>query len=94
MVSHTTRLVCYAIQRCPGPSIYLSILKEGFLKQSAGFPHETCKFARLRPPLIASMSRARPQCGAPDLSTFKAATSSDEQRAMHAEPEARWALRA
>ena len=35
------------------------------------------------------MSRARPpQCGAPDLSTFKSATSADEQRAMHAEPEA------
>jgi hypothetical protein len=34
------------------------------------------------------MSRARlPQCGAPDLTTFKAATTSDEQRAMHAEPE-------
>lgn len=34
------------------------------------------------------MSRRLPQCGAPDLTTFKAATSSDEQRAMHAEPEA------
>jgi hypothetical protein len=33
------------------------------------------------------MSRRLPQCGAPDLTTFKAATSSDEQRAMHAEPE-------
>jgi hypothetical protein len=34
-----------------------------------------------------TMSRRLPQCGAPDLTTFKAATSSDEQRAMHAEPE-------
>ena len=43
---------------------------------------------KIRPPLDAAMSRARlPQCGAPDLTTFKAATSSDEQRAMHAEPE-------
>jgi len=44
--------------------------------------HADCVLAWSR-----KMSRARPTCGAPDLTTFKAATSKDEVRAMHADSE-------
>ena len=44
--------------------------------------HADCVLAWSR-----KMSRARPTCGAPDLTTFKAATSTDEARAMHADAE-------